>query len=206
MKTLFLIDGGHGGIDPKSGRYVTAGKRSPKFDDGTVLFEGVNNRDNVERLLEEMERYNLDAIDIVNDWRDISLKERSRRANELSRTRNCVLLSLHSNGAGNGRDWYIAKGIDIFIYNGKVSTNTTRFAALLARELTLSLCSPTNGLTRWRGVKKRNFAILRETNCPAVLIECGFHTDKDEAKLILTDEFKDKLISSIVDACVLYDN
>ena len=109
MKTLFLLDPGHGGLYPKGhakeGQYTTAGKRSPlfndrKFPDGTpfCLYEGVNNRDNVNRLLEEMQRHGLEAMDIVNDWRDISLNERIRRINELARTRNCVLISIHSNG------------------------------------------------------------------------------------------------------------
>ena len=90
MKILFLIDPGHGATFPKGhereGEYTTRGKRSPKWDDKTfcdgspfVLYEGVNNRDNAQRLLEAMELHNLDAIDIVNDWRDISVQLESTR-------------------------------------------------------------------------------------------------------------------------------
>ena len=40
-KYLYIFDPGHGGL--VDGKYQTAGKRSPKFADGKVLFEGVNN-------------------------------------------------------------------------------------------------------------------------------------------------------------------
>ena len=241
MKTLFLLDPGHGGLYPKGhakeGQYTTAGKRSPlfndrKFPDGTpfCLYEGVNNRDNVNRLLEEMQRHGLEAMDIVNDWRDISLNERIRRINELARTRNCVLIYIHSNGHSYSyinkektiryevgkhdpkikkyykREWTSGQGIDVFLYNGTVSRNSERMANFAAQELKCNLTLEPGGVMRWRGIKKRNFAMLRETKCPALLIEAGFHTNKTETELILTDSFKDKLIKSIVDACVLYGN
>ena len=235
MKTLFLLDPGHSGTDPKTGKYLTAGKRSPLFDDRTFcdgtpfcLYEGVNNRDNVKRLLVEMDRYGLDGLDIVNDWRDISLGERIRRINKLSRTRNCVLISIHSNAHSYSyidrlktirfdkrihdpktrkyykREWTSGQGVDVFIYNGPVSENSVRMSKFLEQELKCNLTINPGAVMRWRGVKKRNFAMLRATHCPAVLIEGGFHTNKAEAKLILTDNFKDKFIKSIVDACVLY--
>jgi len=37
------LDNGHGGI--VDGQYCTPGKRSPKFEDGSQLFEGVYNRE-----------------------------------------------------------------------------------------------------------------------------------------------------------------
>jgi N-acetylmuramoyl-L-alanine amidase len=239
MKTLFLLDPGHGGLFPegheKAGQYVTPGKRSPLFEDRQFadgspfcLYEGVNNRDNVKRLLEEMERFNMDAMDIVNDWRDVRLNERIRRINELARTRNCVLISIHSNGHSYAyidkefktrfdkklhsptvkkyykREFTTGQGLDVFIYNGGVSKNSVRMANFAAQELKCNLTLDPGAVMRWRGLKKRNFAMLRETNCPAILIEGGFHTNKEEAELILTESFKDKFIKSIVDACILY--
>ena len=38
----FIFDTGHGGIDPITGKYVTAGKRMVKDD--VTFYEGVNNR------------------------------------------------------------------------------------------------------------------------------------------------------------------
>ena len=79
--------------------------------DDVVFYEGVNNRDNVKRIIEGMEKAQLEAIDIVNDWRDVPLNERVRRANELGRGRKCVYISIHSDANSNGKEWNQASGI-----------------------------------------------------------------------------------------------
>ena len=50
-KFVWILDPGHGGLDPETDEYVTSGKRSPVWDDGTQYFEGVGNRDIVKRIL-----------------------------------------------------------------------------------------------------------------------------------------------------------
>jgi len=41
-----------------------------------------------------------------------------------------------------------------------------------------------------RGVKKANYAVLRETRMPAVLIECGFMTNREEAALLMSNAYR----------------
>ena len=98
-KYLYIIDPGHGGIDPDNGQYVTAGKRMVK--DGIKLYEGVNNRDNVKRIMAGMKKAGLECVDIVNNWRDISLTERVLRANKLAKDRKCIYISIHSDANSN---------------------------------------------------------------------------------------------------------
>jgi len=43
QKFIYLLDAGHGGLI--DGKYTTAGKRSPIWDDDSVYYEGVGNRD-----------------------------------------------------------------------------------------------------------------------------------------------------------------
>ena len=42
-KKIILLDAGHGGFN-EDGLYVTPGKRSPIWADGSQYFEGVGNR------------------------------------------------------------------------------------------------------------------------------------------------------------------
>ena len=124
MKDLYVVlDPGHGGLDPETGKYVTAGKRSPKFDDGSVLYEGVNNREIVSMLLDAFEKDNINAIDIVNDWRDVSLGERVRRANELDRELDTIYISIHSDAFGNGRDWASPSGMSVYTSVGQTKSD-----------------------------------------------------------------------------------
>lgn len=198
-EVLFILDNGHGGLNPSTGKYVTPGKRSPKFDDGSTLYEGVNNRINTELIIEGLEAAGMDAIDIVNDWRDIPLNERVRRANELARDNNCVYISIHSDANGNGIHWDNASGIGVYQYTN-ASSNSVKLATFLRQELNCNF----HGIAKDRKIKKANFYVLRKTSCPAVLLELGFHTNFDEAQRMLTFEWREKIVNSIVSACDIY--
>jgi len=197
-KYLYILDAGHGGIDPSTGNYVTAGKRMVK--DRIKFYEGVNNRDNVKRILEGMKKAGLDAVDIVNDWRDISLTERVIRANKLSKGRKCVYISIHSDANGNGKDWNSASGIGTYVYE-RGSSNSNDLAKYMHQELSCNF----SGVAKDRKIKKCKFYVVRKTNCPAVLLELGFHTNNKEVQLMRTDEWKEKVVKSVVEACNIFD-
>ena len=176
----WILDPGHGGII--DGVYQTAGKRSPKFPDGTVLYEGEFNRAIVGHLLNLCAQYQIDAVDIVNSEEDISLRERVNRANELhSQKGNCIYVSVHSNAFGNGRDFNSAKGTCTFHH----------YRSSTGKKLAESLQRWSADLTpfRDRGVRSNetwaNFYVLRKTHMPAVLSENGFMTNFDDATLLL---------------------
>lgn len=198
-KHLYLLDPGHSGL--VNGVYKTPGKRSPKFDDGSVLFEGVNNRDNVRLILNQLHAIGIEAKDIVNSNEDIPLSKRVKDANELAKTRKCVYVSVHSDAMGDGNTWQPASGISVYTSPGQTKSDV--FAALVIDELETQFGST----VKWRKDaadgdedKEENFYVLRETSMPAVLLELGFHTNKDEAKRMLTDAWKNKITASIVTA------
>lgn len=202
---LYLLDPGHGGI--VDGEYVTPGKRSPKFDDGSVLYEGVNNRDNVKRILKGLKEAGIECIDIVDSNKDISLKERVKRANKFHAKRKCIYISIHSNGAGDGINWYNASGISVHTSIGQ--TESDKFGT----EVINNLEKQFQNEVKWRQDtrsdgdkdKENNFYVLRKTTCPAILCELGFHTDKEEAKNILTEEWKNKVVKAIVDSVLAWE-
>jgi N-acetylmuramoyl-L-alanine amidase len=199
-KVLYVFDPGHGGMI--DGKYQTNGKYSPKFDDGTVLYEGVNNRDNVRRAMASLSKIGLSCVDIVNSEHDVPLSERVKRANELAKTKKCMYISVHSDAAGDASNWNPASGISVYTSPGQ--TKSDMFAAILIDELQNQF----GNTVKWRvdntdgdEDKEENFYVLRETSCPAVLIEGGFHTNKQEAARMLTNEWKDKLSAAIAYAC-----
>jgi len=49
-------------------------------------------------------------------------------------------------------------------------------------------------------VKDNNFRVLRMANCPSVLIECGFMSNKNEIQELKKEENQDRLVQSIVKA------
>lgn len=198
-KYLYIFDPGHGGLI--NGQYSTPGKRSPKFEDGSVLYEGVNNRDNVNRIMNALQKLNIDCIDIVNDNKDISLAERVSRANKLHPNRKCVYISIHSDANGDGKVWDTASGISVYTSPGQTKSDV--FASLWIDELEQQFGTS----VLWRKDsrdgdedKEAHFYVLKETAMPAVLGELGFHTNKEQARRMLTDEWKNKVVASVVSA------
>lgn len=206
-KFIYILDPGHGGIDPSTGEYVTAGKRSPKFDDGFQFYEGENNRKIVSMLLNRFEDVGIDAIDIVGSYLDIPLKERVDRANLIGREAKCVYISIHSDAYGNGRDWTSPSGISVFTSVGQ--TKSDEFAQHVIDELKCRFRES----VKWRednsdgdSDKEAHFYVLRKTSMPAILIEGGFHTNKEEVKRMMTKEWRSNIVESIIDAVKIWES
>lgn len=49
-----------------------------------------------------------------------------------------------------------------------------------------------------------DFYICREINCPAVIVECGFLSNDDEAALLQTDEHRNAICGTILEGVMLY--
>lgn len=194
-----ILDAGHGGISPFNNEYVTPGKRSPKFDDGTQFYEGVNNRLLVDLIYDALKENGFDVVKLVDTWKDVPLSERVRKANELHKEKKSFLISIHSDAFGNGIEWTSPKGITI--YTSKGETKSDYLAKWFHQELSCNFL----GLTDDRGIKEANFYILKRTACPALLLELGFHTNKEEVLLMQTDAWRQKVVKSIVDACSIIE-
>ena len=83
-KYVWLFDAGHGGI--VDGQYMTNGKRSPLWPDGTQYFEGVGNRQIVQKLIKKCDEHNIYNFDVVASEYDIALSERVKIANQYYKT------------------------------------------------------------------------------------------------------------------------
>ena len=188
----WLLDAGHGGFI--NGEYQTAGKRSPTFPDGTVLYEGEFNREvvkhimrlgrskNLLRTLGSPDGHGLTMVDLVSSQEDIPLRERVRRANEMHAEKgNCIYVSVHANAFGYGKEFNSANGTCTFHHYKSAKGKT------LADSLQRWLADLTP--FRDRGVRANetwaNFYVLRKTHMPAVLSENGFMTNFDDAGKLL---------------------
>lgn len=193
MSKLFILDAGHGGLNPQTKNYVTPGKRMVKDD--VTFYEGVNNRILVDMIAEAMKVNRIDFVKLVDTWQDVSLSKRVQDANNLAKGRECVLISIHSDAAGNGKEWHTASGISSFTSVGKTKSDT--FAKFLHDELWKELST----LTKNRGIRESDFYILKHTRMPAILLELGFHTHKSEVKLIQSNEWKTKVVKALIEGC-----
>ena len=191
---LVLIDNGHG-ID-------TAGKRSP---DGRLL-EYSYTREIAVRVAEGLKELSVEAVRLVPEEKDITLMERCNRANAIhaSTSKEVILVSIHCNAAGIGKDWLKANGWQVCIYP-KASSKTKKLASSLASEtekLNLKVRRPTHGQDFWM----QNLAICRDTTMPAVLTENLFMDNKAEVDYLLSEQGKETVAKLHINGIVAYIN
>lgn len=176
------IDAGHG---PN-----TAGKRSP---DGT-LREFNFNHPTAKKLAAIMKEYEgVTTHYTYKENEDTPLKTRTNTANALAKksgAKNKAFVSIHGNASGN--EWSSAHGLETFVYTTKPAASVK-----MATNVQAGMVKQT-GLTD-RGVKTDNLHVVRESSMPAILVEGGFMTSKEEAALMKTAAFQEKIARGIAD-------
>jgi len=176
IKTI-LLDAGHGGMI--NGKYQTQGKRSPEWEDGSILYEGEFNRAIKSRVMEMLQNASVSYVDINPQQTDLSLEDRVDYANTYKS--DSLYISIHANAGGG-------TGCEVFTAESCSSTSTA-----LANEIA-SQYSTFFPNERWRGVKKRDFYVIKNTAMPAVLIECFFmDTERECKEYLMTKEGRDQI-------------
>lgn len=166
----WLIDPGHGGVD--SG----------------AIYKGRRECDDVLKLslrVGELLKNNNESVHYTRTTDiTISLAERSNKENTEGYD---YFISIHRNAYQPER----AKGSEIYVYaNGSI-------AEQLANKVNYEVVK--NGFIN-RGIKVSNFHVLRETKCPAILLEVGF-IDNTSDNLIFDSKFE-QIAQSIVKGCL----
>jgi N-acetylmuramoyl-L-alanine amidase len=115
----------------------------------------------------------------------VSLGSRVATAN---RYRAAVFVSIHFNAYTDSR----YRGVETF-YGGPAGSK-------LARAIQTRLASRLK--TRNRGVKQRNFKVLRLTKCPAVLVECGFLSHGSERARCRSAAYQQTAAQAICDGII----
>jgi len=170
-----VVNAGHGPVTP--------GKRCPDDSMHEYHFNAPTAR-YVGELLRQYE--GVEVLHTFEDGRDVPLRERTDRANAWKAD---LYVSIHANAHGEG--WNVAEGIETFVHDGRPAA-----AVALANAVQRKLVAATGRADR--GVKSDNFHELRETRCTAILVECGFMTNKIEAELLKSDGYRRKCALAIV--------
>jgi N-acetylmuramoyl-L-alanine amidase len=178
---MIILDNGHSGL--VNGKYLTPGKRGyqPKlaslideilgYDSNGWFYEGVYNRLIVNTLSKMLDENNIDNHILVPENYDVSLTERINRDKVLAKKyENTFLLSIHCDAFENPS----ANGFTVFHYS----------QPKLAQKLNM-IYANNNRLIRNRGTKQANFAMIKRTHSPALLLECGFMTNKNDCEYLL---------------------
>ncbi len=194
----WILDPGH--ADWFYNEYLTPGKRTHKIPPG--FYEGVFNAKLARAIMVEADRRGI-LTETIQTNCDPSLGSRVRLVKRMVKTgQHCVLLSLHTN-ASTKSGWGKASGTTIFCrkkpaWNKKIYNKSRRLAEIFKTKLTH------NGF-RMRGIKEKNFTMVRKPPCESILIELVFHDNLDDVKRISDPAVFNTQVKRIVDAMEQYE-
>jgi len=120
--------------------------------------------------------------------RFVSLEDRAAISNRFGST---IFVSIHFNGHRNRG----ITGIESFYFN---SSNGRRLATAIQSSLMSRM------KTKSRGVKNRQYKVLRTTRAPAALVECGFLSNSWERKRCNEAWIRQALAEQIAKGIIAY--
>lgn len=166
------VDAGHGGSDPGA-----IGSDPFRLAEKEVTLQ-------IAVLLEqELEDRGHSVVMTRRTDRTLGLLPRARFANRL---RADVFLSIHANAAATAS----AEGMEV--YHFPESREGRRLAVAVLQSLVSAF--PDH---RQRGVKEANFAVLRETRMPAILVETEFITNPRQLEFLSDPESQEALADAV---------
>ena len=180
-----IIDPGHGGMDP--GKVGVNGK-----------FEKDINLQIAEKLKKNfLKNKDLNIKVVMTREEDKGLYNQNEKNKKISDMENrCkiinenkgdILVSIHQNSYQSGG----AKGAQIFYYSG--SEKGRNLASSIQKSINDRLFE---GMGRTEK-DNSNYYILLNVNCPAVIVECGFLSNSQEADLLSDEEYQKKMADAI---------
>lgn len=185
---VVILDNGHG--------LETQGKRSPKWKDGTQLFEYEFNRNIVNRIAKMLDAIGIKYRVLVPEVIDISLGERCRRANRIYQETDgkCFVVSIHAN-AGGGTGWEV--------YTSKGQTKSDAIATVFYNEAKKAFPEQrmrTDIHSDGDPDKESQFYILVHTKAPSILTENFFMDNEKDCRLIMSEEGRERIARFHVEA------
>lgn len=210
---LIVIDPGHGGRDPgKENHRLKVNEKTLTLDTARRLQRVLETMGYRVRLTREDDRHL--GPDKVSDLQD--------RALQANRAGADLFISLHFNAVEAGADK--VTGVEIYTLTPQHQFST---ADTDRRDRSgAAAASAGNVRDHWnivlgfqvhrhmikdlhaadRGLKRARWAVLRDVECPAILIEAGFLSNEAEARKIATPEYRQKIAVAIADGVQAYGN
>ena len=186
-------------LDPAHGE-ETPGKRSP---DGRFR-EYLWSRMIIEKLAEKLDDAGFCVRETNTSKKEIGLSNRAGVCNMINGKK--ILISIHSNAAGNGVEWMSATGFSVYTTKGK--TKSDKVAEELMNGFIKDFPELKARMDMSDGDKdtEENFTVIKKANCPAVLIEWMFQDNKNDVEILLSEEYTNRLVDSIYNSIIEIEN
>ncbi len=190
IKPVVVIDAGHGGIDGGSVGKITG------------VCESDLNLSYAKVLSEKLKKMNISCVLTREDKNGLyDSSQKNLKRSDMKKRKEIILtyqpkivVSIHMNSfplsSSRGAQTFYKKGNEQGrILGENIQKQLSTYAQKTGKE-----------------TKVGDYYILNCTDIPSVLIECGFLSNEDEEKLLVSSEYQDKLCYLIMSGIVSYLN
>lgn len=184
-RRVIVIDAGHGGFDP--------GMVSGKIEEKNI------NLSIAKKLQTYLEQGGATVIITRADDSDLGKgKSSDMRARRLiaNTSHADIFVSIHQNSFSSPS----VKGAQVFYFNQ--SDNSQKLATYIQDRLREFVDSG----NKYKEKANNNYYVLKQTEMPAVLVECGFLTNSTERGKLTSEEYQEKIAWGIYLGIVDYFN
>lgn len=187
-KTI-VIDAGHGGFDP--GKVGISGVLEKDIN----LQIALKLRDYLEQsgayvIMTRTEDVDLDG----DDNKKIKKADMVNRTNKANDNEADIMVSIHQNAFSQSN----VKGGQVFYHES--SEEGKKLANHIQKAIKDYADKDNNRLAKHNG----DYYVLRVTNSPSVIVECGFLTNSEEESKLMTDQYQEKIAWAIYIGIVEY--
>ena len=210
-----IIDPGHGGRDPGAvSEHVINGRRQRIQEKDITLNASIMLRDMLARTYPGRRILMTREHDVMT-----SLEERSGIANAIPSGRNeaVIFISIHTNFASNQNIrgfevWYLNPEYRRTVLDESEFSDSPELRSImnllaeevftvesirLAQSMLDSLSAAMGNSIPSRGIKAEEFFVVRHSHMPAVLVELGFISNRDDAILMTSDAGLRRMVDAI---------
>src|SRR5574344_716250 len=184
-------------LDPANGK-ETIGRRSPD----SKIQEWEWSREIISLIEKRLDSFGINHERTWNLDTEPGQRNRCKLANQIAKTEDCILISIHLGLSGKENEWRNKRG-----WSNYISPNATGKTKTLAS--IISDCAKNSDIHVRRPDKSHSYwlakyAICRSTSMPSVFIECMYMDNLDDYKILNSDEGKNKISEIIVEGICTY--
>lgn len=179
---IVAVDAGHGGNDP--GKVGIHGEEEKHI-----------NLQIAKKLRKKLEKQQIKVMMIREEDKDLAPENSSNRKRDDMKMRclmiekanpDCVV-SIHQNSFSDSS----VKGAQVFYYEG--SQEGKQFGEILQNALVEKLDPSNHRLAKGN----TSYYLLKKTEVPVVIAECGFLSNHEEANLLATESYQEEIAEAI---------
>ncbi len=198
--TLVVLDAGHGGVDGGT--------------QGHGILEKQATLDLTHRVGKRLSEAGLRVIMTRGVDTYVDLEERSATAN---RNQAALFVSLHMNADATSAETH---GVETYYCDRKRLGDVVRLrgalsipegtgfkdkrSELLAMTVHRHICQATGANDR--KVRDSNYLVVMQSECPSILVECGYLTNEGEAAKLQDADYKARFASAVAEGIKVYLN